>query len=107
MKLGGDIYSAVRCTCVPLLENKKVVNIFFSIQTLNYSSVTSGLGEIDTDRDPVTGLWNYNGLRNEIEDFITHTGKNGRHMLMLIDIDGFRSINRQTGYRFGNHIRNC
>ena len=104
MKLGGDIYTAVRCTCVPLLGDKEIESIFFSIQALNYSSVTAGLGEIDTDRDPVTGLWNFNGLRNEIEDFIAHTGKNGRHMLMLIDIDGFRSINRQTGYRFGNEI---
>ena len=78
--------------------------IFMSIQTLNFSNVTAGLGEIDTDRDPVTGLWNFNGLRNEIEDFLGHTGKKGTHILMLIDIDGFRSINRQTGYRFGNEI---
>ena len=104
MKLGGDIYVAVRCTGVPVKEEDKIVKIFMSIQTLNFSNVTAGLGEIDTDRDPVTGLWNFNGLRNEIEDFLGHTGKKGTHMLMLIDIDGFRSINRQTGYRFGNEI---
>ena len=104
MKIGGDIYVAVRCTGIPITDDEGIVKIFVSIQTLNYSSVTSGLGEIITDRDPVTGLWNFNGLRNEIEDFLNNTGKNGFHMLMLIDIDGFRSINRQTGYRFGNEI---
>ncbi len=104
MKLGGDIYVAVRCTAVPILEKDTIVRMYTSIQTLNYSTVTAGLGEIMTDRDPVTGLWNFNGLRNEIEDFLQNTGKKGSHMLMLIDVDGFRSINRQTGYRFGNEI---
>ncbi len=104
MRLGGDIYVAVRCTGVPVVEENELEKVFISIQTLNFSSVTAGLGEIVTDRDPVTGLWNFNGLRNEIEDFITHTGKKGTHMLLLIDIDGFRSINRNTGYRFGNEI---
>ncbi len=104
MKLGGDIYVAVRFTVVPVEEDNKLTKVFASIQTLSYSSVTSGLGEIMTDRDPVTGLWNYNGLRNEIQDFLTGTGKKGTHLLMLVDIDGFRSINRRTGYRFGNEI---
>lgn len=104
MKIGGDIYVAVRCTAVPVVDNDKIIKAFMSIQILNYSSVTAGLDESNTDRDTVTGLWNYNGLRNEIEDYLSHIGKNGNHMLMLIDIDGFRSINRQTGYRFGNEI---
>lgn len=104
MKIGGDIYTAIRCTAVLIVENDTPAKVFMSIQTLNNSSVTSGLDEIVTDRDPVTGLWNFNGLRNEISDFLSHTGKKGTHMLMLIDIDGFRSINRHTGYRFGNEI---
>ena len=104
MKLGGDIYVAVRCTVVPVCENDKIVRIYTSIQTLNYSTVTANLGEIMTDKDPITGLWNFNGLRNEIEDFLNNTGKSGSHTMMLIDIDGFRSINRRSGYRFGNEI---
>ena len=102
MKLGGDIYVAVRCTVVPVCENDKIVRIYTSIQTLNYSTVTANLGEIMTDKDPITGLWNFNGLRNEIEDFLNNTGKSGSHTMMLIDIDGFRSITRRSGYRFGN-----
>lgn len=104
MKLGSDIYAGVRCTAVPVEEDGETARVFVSMEALSHSSVTSSLDEILTDRDPVTGLWNYNGLKNEISDFISNSGKNGTHMLILIDIDGFRSINRRTGYRFGNEI---
>ena len=104
MKAGGDIYQAVRCTLVPVADEARIFKVFLSIQTLNYSSVTAGLGELNTDKDTVTGLWNFNGLQNEVTDFIEHSGKNGQHLLVLVDIDGFRSINRRTGYRFGNEI---
>ena len=104
LKLGDDIYSAARCTAVPIAENGEIKKIFFNIETLTHSSVISGMNELMTDRDTITGLWNFNGLRNEVDDYLSHVGKNGRHIMMLIDIDGFRSINRQTGYRFGNEI---
>ncbi|MBQ8135522.1 MAG: diguanylate cyclase [Clostridia bacterium] len=104
MKLGEDIYTAARCSVVPFADDDSVKRIVFSIQTLNHSSVTVGMNELVTNRDTITGLWNFNGLRNEIDDFIAHAGKNGSHIMILIDIDGFRTINRQTGYRFGNEI---
>lgn len=104
MKISGEANSIVRCTAVPVVENEKVGRIFISIQALNYSIGKFALDEKNIDRDPVTGLYNFNGLHSEIDDFIGHTGKNGSHLFMLIDVDGFRMINRQTGYRFGNEI---
>lgn len=104
MKLDGRIFSAVRITVVPVVEKDVIEKLFLSIQRLTYNSVSEGADELSTDRDSITGLLNFNGLRSEIDDYVTHTGKNGKHMLMLIDVDGFRAINRQSGYRFGNDI---
>ncbi len=104
MRLDGNIYSAVRLTVVPVVEKDTIVDLFLSIQRLTYNSVRDGEDELGANRDSITGLLNFNGLRNEIDDYLTHTGKSGKHMLMLIDVDGFRTINRKTGYRFGNDI---
>ncbi len=104
MRIDGNIYSSVRLTVVPMTENDEIKHIYVSLQRLVYNTCDEESEDIRTDRDPMTGLWNFSGLRSETDDYLEHTGKNGRHMLMLIDIDGFRTINRQTGYRFGNEI---
>lgn len=104
LKLDGSAYSPVRCTIVPVCEDDEITNIFISIQRLVYGGNAMNSDETVTNRDSMTGLLNFNGLRSEIDDYLSYSGKNGKHLFMLIDIDGFRAINRQTGYRFGNEI---
>ena len=90
----GDIYRKMdRQALIRALEEQK----------LCLAPISGGLCS-SHDIDFVTGLWNFTGLRNEIEDFLTYGGKAGAHMMALIDIDGFRAINRRTGHRFGDEI---
>ncbi len=104
LKLDGSAYSPVRCTIVPVCEDDDITSIFISIQRLVYGGNAMNSDETVTNRDSMTGLLNFSGLRIETDDYLSHAGKNGKHLLILIDIDGFRTINRQTGYRFGNEI---
>lgn len=65
---------------------------------------TNGDESFFDDKDPLTGLWNFSGVRNRISEYLEGPGKDESSMMLLIDIDGFSSINRRTGYRFGNEI---
>lgn len=102
MRIGSEMLN-VRSTAVPIKVQGKTERVFFSLQKLCLAPISGGLCS-SHDIDFVTGLWNFTGLRNEIEDFLTYGGKAGAHMMALIDIDGFRAINRRTGYRFGDEI---
>ena len=102
MDVGEMEEEGFRCTAVPLVEDGELSRIFFTIVKLE-SAVVSSAAASD-EHDPVTGLNSYNSMQNEIDDFLSHTGKNGYHCLVLIDLDNFREINRQTSYRFGNDI---
>ncbi len=104
LKVGGAIFNACRSTLIPMRRDGKIIRLMLCVQVLIFSSLGGALDELRTDRDTITGLWNSNGLRNEIQDYLEHSGKNGRHMMMLIDMDGFSTINRNTGYRYGNVI---
>lgn len=98
----GDAVHSFRCTVVPIRSDGKLKRAFFSLEQLT-SDPTGGIYSAE-GIDSMTGLWNFSGLRSEIEDFLSHSGANGQHILALIDVDGFRAINRRTGYRFGNEI---
>ena len=91
----------VRCTAVPLTEGDDIVRIYFIITVLSNENTD---GRLEADKDKVTGLWNYTGVKRETDDFLQNDGKNGCHALVMIDIDDFRTINRLAGYRFGNEI---
>ncbi len=100
MDIGQTRRLSVRCTAIPLKNGKIIERIGFLITFL------SGIEhhETNTERDRVTGLWNYTGLRREISDHLHGTGQNGYHALVMIDIDNFRTVNRLAGYRFGNDL---
>ncbi len=82
----------------PTVIRRRVENVCELLSRRN------GTQESIDDRDTLTGLWNFIGARKNIEKLISENEKSQRHMMMLIDIDGFSSINRRTGYRFGNEI---
>lgn len=104
MCLNGRAYSFIRCTAVPVVVDNEITKIFISLESLKYGENLNSETELKSDKDPVTGLRNYDSLREEVDDYIAHTGKNGSHLFMIIDVDGFGIINRKTGYHFGNYI---
>ena len=101
MDLGRGEFSSVRCSMIPITEDDKLVRIFLVMSELNESVVNSSMM---SDQDSVTGLWNYSGIKREVDDYISYTGKNGYHSMILIDIDDFKKLNRQTDYKFGNDV---
>lgn len=101
MDFGEEQHCPVRCTAVPLMNGERIEKICFTITLLSHE----GTGyHPEADRDMVTGLWNYTGIKREVDDCLHNAGKNGYHALVMIDIDDFRTINRLAGYRFGNDI---
>ncbi len=106
MCLDGKSDSFVRCTAIPLTENDEIEKIYMSLELLKCRDTLNSNNELEyySHRDPVTGLRDFNGLKDEIDDYIKHTGKSGSHLFALIDIDGFGTINRRTGYSFGDEI---
>lgn len=101
MDIGNEEYTDVKCTAVPIEDNGNISSICFIISRFRNGSADHPGG---SDRDIVTGLWNYAGIKREVDDYIQNGGKNGYHALVMIDIDDFRSVNRAAGYRFGNDI---
>lgn len=101
MELGNGKYSNIRCSVIPQAEDEKLTRLFMVISELHDSVINSSKL---SDQDSVTGLWNYNGISREVDDFIEYTGKNGYHSLLLIDIDDFKKLNRLTDYNFGNDV---
>ncbi len=101
MDLGSGEYSAVRCLVIPVVENDKLSEIFLVMTKLHESIINTNYM---SDQDSVTGLWNFKGIKREVNDYIENTGKNGFHSLILIDIDDFKKLNRQTDYKFGNDV---
>ncbi len=99
--MGRGEYSHVRCGAIPVFENDRLSRIFFAVTELREGFADRS---ISGDKDIITGLWNYTGVKREIDAFLANDGKNGSHALVMIDIDDFRTINRQAGYRFGSEI---
>ena len=101
MDLGRGECSNVRCSIIPISEDDKLVMIFLIVSELHESVINNN---IMSDQDSVTGLWNYSGIKREVDDYISYTGKNGYHSMVLIDIDDFKKLNRQMDYKFGNDV---
>lgn len=61
--------------------------------------------EYKATRDPLTGVYNKEVTIKKIDKFITGN-KDGMHMLMIIDIDDFKSINDTYGHLLGDKVLN-
>lgn len=100
LKLEGNDYQWVKCTAIPFLslDNSKVQQLIFSVMILDLEpSVSESHGS--EQRDEITGLWNLAYMKNSVNDYIAHSGKNGMHAMLYVSIDNFKKINMLTGER--------
>jgi len=104
VRLSSDDISSVRVTAVPIADaDGKITKIFLSIIEL-HDTVFNNIYRTSKNYDTITGLFNLNGIKKEIDDYLSNTGRNGYHLMILVDGDDFRKINQSTSYKFGNEI---
>ena len=104
IRFSSDEISNVRFAAVPIADNNnKISKIFFSIIEL-HDTVFNNIYRTSKNYDTITGLFNLNGIKKEINDYLENTGRNGYHLMILVDGDDFRKINQSTSYKFGNEV---
>ena len=56
------------------------------------------------ERDTMTGLLNRSSILQQIEDYLSGDGANGRHALFMIDLDNFKQVNDTFGHLSGDSV---
>lgn len=54
--------------------------------------------------DPLTGVFDAANARMEIDSYLSTSGQNGNHAMLVVDIDDLKSINTNLGYLFGDAV---
>ena len=104
IRIGKKEFSNARLTAVPVYDNNnRISQIFVSIIEL-HNTIFNNIYRNSKNYDTITGLLNLNGIKKEINDYLSNTGRNGYHMMVLVDGDDFKKINQNTSYKFGNEI---
>ena len=57
-----------------------------------------------SQRDPLTNLYNKTATQSQIEDHLANSNIQGKHALMMIDIDNFKAVNDQFGHMAGDEV---
>lgn len=57
-----------------------------------------------SQRDPLTSLYNKTATQSQIEDHLANSNMQGKHALMMIDIDNFKAVNDQFGHMAGDEV---
>lgn len=54
--------------------------------------------------DPLTEVFNAENIRREADAYLKNQGGNGKHALLIVDIDDLKTINTSLGYLFGDTV---
>lgn len=104
MKTGKKYYSRVQFYAVPNLENGELVSVYCVALILKHKDRSEFIDEIMQGYDTITGLLNFDGVKKEINEYLFNYGKDKNHILLNIDVDRFKAINKRLGYHFGNAV---
>lgn len=104
MKTGKKYYSRVQFYAVPNLENGELVSVYCVALILKHKERNGFIDEIMQGYDTITGMLNFNGVKEEINEYIRNYQKDGNYILLNIDVDNFKNINQHMGYHFGNAV---
>lgn len=55
-------------------------------------------------KDSATGVYNKQTTKNLINNYLETEGKDGRHAMLIIDIDDFKGVNDYHGHRLGDKV---
>lgn len=56
------------------------------------------------ERDSLTGLYNHESMKFKVTDCLCNEGKDGRHALLILDIDDFKNVNDTQGHVEGDRV---
>lgn len=85
-------------------ENHVPIRIIGKISDINEIHKEREFLTEQAQRDPLTSLYNKRTTISLIQEFLLKQGKNGKHALMVIDIDEFKQVNDTLGHLFGDAV---
>lgn len=56
------------------------------------------------DSEPLTGLFNRGAMERNVKAFLTGEGLSGKHALLMMDIDNFKTVNDTLGHTRGDDL---
>ena len=57
-----------------------------------------------SQHDSLTGLYNNASIKEIIEEYFQHNGKEKTNALVILDLDDFKNVNDTYGHRFGDRV---
>lgn len=102
--IGKKAYRWYRCIVIPFCEDGKLRKLYCCASKISEKNSKNGDDRYNVQHDNLTGLWNVNYLRKAVDDYLTHSGKDGMHILINIDIDDFKALNSATNTTFGDEV---
>lgn len=97
-------YRWYRCIVIPFCEDGKLRKLYCCASKISEKNAENGDDRYNDQHDNLTGLWNVNYLRKAVDDYLMHSGKDGMHVLISIDIDDFKALNFATNTTFGDEV---
>lgn len=101
---GKNSYRWYRCIVIPFCENGELRKLYCCASRISDKNAENGNDRYNDQHDNLTGLWNINYLRKAVDDYLMHSGKDGMHVLINIDIDDFKALNFATNAAFGDEV---
>lgn len=78
-----------------LREEKKIIGVLKSLKIIEQAFI-----------DPLTKIYNRNGLEEKMTPFLENCGKENEIAFLIIDLDNFKQINDNLGHLLGDALLN-